>query len=152
MFSMEIKNALVKMNVVERYHKLSQDYSINSNEMFENYDIEKVLKIFNDLGYEAKYNKGERFFKIITKIDKFKFQINISLKYGASEIIWCAWQEKDLLIGTPLGRIVKFISSDIKNIKLPSFKGYDDLKLLLNDSLIMYGEFIELVTEAYSQS
>jgi hypothetical protein len=152
MFSIEIKNALIKMNVVERYLKLSQDYSIDSDDMFENYDIEKVLKIFNDLGYDAKYNKAEQFFKIITKIGKLKFQINISLKYGVSEIIWCAWQEKDLLIGTPLGRIVKLISGDTKNIKLPSFKDYDDLKLLLNDSLIMYGEFVELVTEAYSQS
>lgn len=52
----EIKTVLEKIEFVNRYKVLSEQFRGNSNDIndrLENYDIEKVNEIFTKLGYDA---------------------------------------------------------------------------------------------------
>ena len=62
-----IKQALLDMDFVGKYEKLYMRFNDDRAEMngrLENIDIDIVMKILNELGYEAKFDRKEKFFKI----------------------------------------------------------------------------------------
>ncbi|MEM5601668.1 hypothetical protein AAHB61_15975 [Bacillus cereus] len=62
----EIKEVLKKIKFIDRYKKLSGNFSSNLNDLndrFEGYDMEKVNEIFIRLGYAATFDKKEKFLR-----------------------------------------------------------------------------------------
>ena len=66
----EVKRELFEqINFTERYEKLSADYSFQDN-LLTIIDIDLTKEIMADLGYKARYFKGEQFFQIVEKKGK----------------------------------------------------------------------------------
>ncbi|EJQ56356.1 hypothetical protein A6283_09485 [Bacillus wiedmannii] len=58
---LEIKEVLEKIDFVERYKSLSEKFPDRTN-TFENYENEKVIAVFESLGYKARFMKKENYF------------------------------------------------------------------------------------------
>ncbi len=57
----EIKEVLEKIDFIQRYKALSKQFPYREN-TFENYENEKVIAVFESLGYKARFMKKENFF------------------------------------------------------------------------------------------
>ncbi|WP_025694110.1 hypothetical protein [Paenibacillus durus] len=72
----------------------------------------------------------------------YKFQFNISLKYGLVEFIWAVWKNNDLQTGLPWGMLKQLLDGrDDEKVKKPVFRNYGDLKEILKDAFSMYDDF-----------
>lgn len=139
----KVKTALVNIEFSKKYSGLLKKFDFNDSELFENYDNSIIFKILSDFGYNAKYNKREDFFFINDQVGIYKFQFNMSFKYGTTEFIWAVWENNTLLEGSPWHLLKKLI--DGKTAKSFDFRNYEDLKNILNESLKMYEEFKEQI-------
>ena len=62
-----VKEALVVINFVDRYQKLSDEYSydkVPSEQRLNKVDKSEIFKILSKIGFESSYDSHERFFKI----------------------------------------------------------------------------------------
>ena len=86
----EIRNALIKIDFVRRYEAIS----ISSRDRVqpenrEKVDNDKVFSIIQRLGYNATFDKKERFFKVFfCESGHTEFWINIVLRSKAAEFVW----------------------------------------------------------------
>ncbi|MEK8132977.1 hypothetical protein WMW72_34370 [Paenibacillus filicis] len=140
----ELRASLEAIDFIERHRGLSSKYRADPNGRFEKYGKNEALAIFSELGYNASFNKKESFFKIVDKFPRYKFQFNVSLKYGSVELIWAVW--KDELIQRSLGPwcIIKSqLDGNFEDDKifLPIFRNYDELRGILKEALHMYEDF-----------
>ncbi|MEY9973226.1 hypothetical protein ABH966_003610 [Lysinibacillus sp. RC46] len=142
MLDKDTEHAFAKIKFIERYKSLAARYQFNVSESFENYESNRVINIINELGYEASFNKKEKFFKITEIHDEYKFQFNISLKYGVAEFIWSVWKNSELKMGGTWG-ILKEQLDGLENDKVrkPIFRNYEELKEILADAFLIYGDF-----------
>lgn len=137
----EVKASLGKIDFVNRYRELYMKYTFGSNERFKTYDNNLVIDIFNDLGYSVSFDKKENFFKFVEDCSSYKFQINISMKVGHTEIIWAVWKNGELQMGVPWILLKSLMGNTDQNIKYPIFRDYQDLKIILKESFLMYEDF-----------
>lgn len=129
-----------------RYERLSRKYQLENR--LENYANDKVIGLYDELGYTAKHIKKNNFFKMEEKIDNIKFNFHTCLKYGNAELIMDAFDTKkdEFLLGEPFAGIMKEIEIS-KNkekdgyIRYPKFSNYKDLYEILNTSLSIYEDF-----------
>ena len=56
----EIQSSLAKIDFIQRYKALSEKFSHREN-TFENYENEKVIAVFESLGYKARFMKKKTF-------------------------------------------------------------------------------------------
>jgi len=138
----ELKPALKNINFEERYKNLSEMYPY-ADQSFEKYSNEKVLLIFESLEHSFKFNKRENFFGYREKVEDYDFAFNISLKYGLTELIWSIHKNGKLMtLGGPWAVIIRLLNDGKKsNIKKPSFRNYEDLRLILKDSFEIFEDF-----------
>lgn len=137
----KVKSALENINFSERHKKLASKFNFNETELFENYNNEIILEILNELGYKAKYTKREDFFSIKSKEKKgYKFEFNMSFKYGVVEFIWAMWKNENIIKSLgPWDVIQRLLDGNKYNtIK---FRNYDDLKVILQEGLNLYDDF-----------
>jgi len=139
----KIRQILENVKFEDSYRNISEKYSVDRDETFENHSYEKVLLILKSLDYNFKYNKRERFYELNQSINDYEFTFNISLKYGLVEFIWALRKNKELItLGGPWAFIIRLLNHGKKtDIKKPSFKNYDDLESILKESLSIYEEF-----------
>ncbi|WP_051506964.1 hypothetical protein [Saccharibacillus sacchari] len=145
----EVKKSLEKIDFISRYKKLYMKYSFSSAERFKSYDNSLVMDLFGELGYKVSFNKKENFFKFIEQKHSYKFQVNISLKAGHTEIIWALWRNEALQIGIPWILLKTLMGDSDQNIKYPIFRNYEDLKMILKESFLMYEDFKEEILLIY---
>lgn len=148
----EIESVFNKIDFINCYQELSKGHMHELNEMMENYDNQEVLSLFNSLDVKAKHMKKENFFKIVDKVGDVKFQFNISLKYGACEMIWAMWIEGTIQRLGPWAKLVRMIDIEHPSIKPPSFTTYDELKEILVSSLELFDSFKKEVLETLDKS
>lgn len=139
---------LTDINFCERYKLLSNknQYADNNNTI----EQETVLNLIKSFGYEAKFNKSESFYKIVQKQNEFKFQFNISLKYGNIELIWGVWHKENILEDAcgPWGVIYKLVLNSDERPLMPKFRNYEDLAEILKEAFSIYEDFkIELLKQ-----
>lgn len=120
----------------------------------ENYEVDKVLNVFKEIGYEkVRFMKSTRFFKIIDKQKPFEFYFHISLKYGICELIMGGKNtDKSIFVGGVYGNIMRDIiyykSEEEKRFPLPAFGNYTDLRIILKEALFIYEDFkIEFIKQ-----
>lgn len=139
-----VKEALVVTNFVDRYQKLSDEYSydkVPSEQRLNKVDKSEIFKILSKFGFESSYDSHERFFKIKEeKIGKYIFGFHIILR-GYVDLIWVVKEDDNVLLGSPWGTYSRrLISLDYK-IKHPFYGSYDDVERILNIAFEMYSDF-----------
>ena len=87
MMEPKVQAAFRKSNATERYMQLSKRYQVVIDEQYEDYEIKRVLEIIDGLGFKATHDTKENFFKIVFREQNYKFQLNISLKYGEVDLV-----------------------------------------------------------------
>jgi hypothetical protein len=146
----EIRTALERIDFGSRCKNLSEKYWFASNEGFGKYDNKEAINVFKELGYKAVHIKKENFFRITEGIDDYKFEFNISLKYGGTEFIWAVWKGKELQTGSPWGVLKKLLESNDERVRSPIFRNYHDLKEILQEALLMYEDFKRELLSIYN--
>lgn len=120
----------------------------------EKYEVDKVLNVFRDIGYEnVSFMKSGSFFKVKDKQKSYEFYFHASLKYGICELIIGGKNtNKGIFVGGVYGNIMSEItnykSAEEKRFPLPGFSNYSDLKIILKKSLSLYEDFkIEFIKQ-----
>ena len=101
----KIKDALLNINFVERYEKLSARFSaakIPQDDRLIYMDGEEVMAMIRAAGYSPQFNTREKFYRIKEEhIGKYSFNIHIILRYGVAELVWVVKEDGVLLLGAP---------------------------------------------------
>ncbi|HDX9653544.1 TPA: hypothetical protein ROY23_004047 [Bacillus wiedmannii] len=147
----EIQACLTKIDFIKRYKALSKQFPDREN-TFENYENEKVIAVFESLGYKARFMKKENFFIVgeVKNKDFYTFRFNISLKYGVAELIWEAWHNGEVRAGDPWDIFIKLLSNDTEKVPVLYFHSYDELKEIMKIAFEMYEDFKRELIPIYS--
>ncbi len=137
----------------EKYKNIAVKYSVDRDSRLKKGDKKRVLEIFKKIGYEAKFDTKERFYKVRIIENQYDFYFHIDLKYGLFELITGVIDisSKEHLIGGVAASIYddilieKQIHED--SMPLPSIGTYEDLELILKESLSLYEDFKSAVLE-----
>lgn len=144
-FDSRIKETLLKISFVERYEKLANMFDevrTPENEMLEYLDCDEVIETIQELGYVAKFNKKEKFFKTKDeKIGNFSFRVHIILKYGIADFVWVVNEGDNLIWGYPFSMYPSILVSPNYMISKPIFGTYEDLEEILRITFGMYEDF-----------
>lgn len=148
----EIKEVLEKINFLERSKNMSKRFNESLEDCLRNYDVNKVIHLFNRLGYDAEYDGREEFFKtaFVDNSPNYKIWFNISLKYGIAEFIWVAYHQNEVRTGSPWSIYVRFLGPDEK-FKKPTFGSYEELEELLKEAFLMYEDFKRELISIYEE-
>ncbi|MFN8438021.1 MAG: hypothetical protein U0V72_10290 [Cytophagales bacterium] len=141
------KEYLIYKNIdfVKRYEVLSNGFQFEDRLDYKN---DEVLDLMAKLGYKAKYVKSNNFFKVEDKTNGIKFYLNICLKYSNAELIIGATDIKTDSFIT--GSVFSGLHRDLKYaegidldsfIKMPKFRTYEDLELILKEGFSIYEDF-----------
>ncbi|RGC52334.1 hypothetical protein [Absiella sp. AM29-15] len=146
-----IKQALLDMDFVGKYEKLYMRFNDDRAEMngrLENIDIDIVMKILNELGYEAKFDRKEKFFKIKeNKHGKYTYGAHIILDVGIVDMIWIVRENKKLILASPLAVYSRMLIDVDYRTKSPVIGSYEDLKEILEIEFEMFDEFRSILFE-----
>ena len=147
----EIQASLAKIDFIQRYKALSEKFSHREN-TFENYENEKVIAVFESLGYKARFMKKENFFIVgeVKNKNIYTFRFNISLKHGLVEFIWSARHNGAIRAGDSWAMFVAILSNDTEKILRPCFHSYDELKEIMKTAFEMYEDFKRELIPIYS--
>ena len=141
----KIKDALPKINFVERYEKLSARFSASKTSPDDRLiylDGEEVMAMIRVAGYSPQFNAREKFYRIEEeRIGKYTFNIHIILRYGIAELIWVVEENGVLLLGAPWSTYSRRLIDGNYRIKNPVFGSYEDLEEILKIVFEMYEDF-----------
>lgn len=141
----KIKDALLKINFVERYEKLSAQFSVAktpANDRLIYIDGEEVMEMIQAAGYSPRFNPKEKFYKIEEEhIGKYIFGIHIILRDGRVELVWVVKENGTLLLGAPWGTYSRRLINTNYRIKPPVFGTYEELEAILKIVFEMYEDF-----------
>ena len=141
----KIKDALLKINFVERYEKLSAQFSVArtpANDRLIYIDGEEVMEMIRAAGYSPRFNTKEQFYKIEEEhIGKYIFGIHIILRDGRVELVWVVKENGVLLLGAPWGTYSRRLIDANYRIRPPVFGTYEDLEAILKIVFEMYEDF-----------
>lgn len=141
-----------EIDFCSRYKYIATKYIVeNRDERLKKIDKNKVLRIFDDLGYEAKFNTKESFYKIRIIEFKYDFYFHLNIKSGLYELIFGVIDKdsKEHLLGGVTANVYDDILK-VKQIKeepmpLPSFRNYEELESMLKESLSLFKDFKSMV-------
>ncbi|OUB05273.1 hypothetical protein BK708_41710 [Bacillus thuringiensis serovar yunnanensis] len=147
----EIQASLTKIDFIKRYKALSEKFFDREN-TFESYENEKVIAVFESLGYKARFMKKENFFIVgeVKNKDFYTFRFNISLKYGLVEFIWSARYNGEVRVGNSWDMFVKALSNGSERLPAVCFHSYDELKEIMKIAFEMYEDFKRELIPIYS--
>ncbi|HFK1766330.1 hypothetical protein AT258_05340 [Bacillus wiedmannii] len=147
----EIQACLTKIDFIQRYKALSKLFPDREN-TFENYVNEKVIAVFESLGYKARFMKKENFFIVgeVKNKDFYTFRFNISLKYGLVEFIWSARYNGEVRVRNSWDMFVKLLSNGSERLPAVCFHSYDELKEIMKIAFEMYEDFKRELIPIYS--
>ena len=141
----KVGEALIRINFIERYEKLSNLYSderIPEEARLIYVDREEVIETIQDLGYRAKFRSGEKFYQLQEEEKGgYIFGFHITLRDGTVELIWVVKKEDEVLLGSPWGTYAKRLIDSNYIIKKPRIGDYDDLENVLRTAFIMFEDF-----------
>lgn len=141
----KIKDTLLKINFVERYEKLSAQFSVArtpTNDRLIYIDGEEVMEMIRATGYSPRFNTKEQFYKIEEEhIGKYIFGIHIILRDGRVELVWVVKENGVLLLGAPWGTYSRRLIDANYRIRPPVFGTYEDLEAILKIVFEMYEDF-----------
>ncbi len=141
----KIKNALIKMNFIDRYEELSKRFSgerMPLNERLVYVEKDEVMDMIRDLGYSPMFDTTEKFFKIKEEqVENFTFGFHIILRDGMADLVWIVRENGELLLGAPWSTYSRRLIDVNYRIKKPVFGTYEDLEDILKAAFKMYEDF-----------
>ena len=147
-----IKQALIDINFVERYEKLSTYYSQKrtpKGQELDYFDGDFLMEIVELLGYKVQYDKRERFFHIdLEEIGNFQFGFHFSLEYGRLELIWVVYEGDKVVLGSPWTRYPRLMIARDYIIKQPIISDYVDFRDVMKIAFEMYEAFKQAFLKA----
>ncbi|MFC3932420.1 hypothetical protein ACVR0S_09705 [Streptococcus dentapri] len=153
----EVKQALIDMNFVEQFKKLSEDYAadvVPYNERIDDSNVDRIIQAVKRLGYSATYNKREHFFVIVFKdssVASLNFRLHLSLRDGFVELIWGVMYNGEVLLGDPLSYVSMLIDEKASVIPFPAVLSYEELEEVLKINFDMFKQFQNLLITHYEQ-
>jgi|GEM_PF-208123 len=152
----EIRKALRKIRFVDRFEEISErsrktaSARINKENRFEA-SIEQATNIIESLGYEAIYNKKEKFLKVglIESLPTYRIWFNMDLRFGIAELIWVVYYNGEVRLGSPWDVYPELLIGPEKKIKLPVYSSYSELEQILKAAFELYEEFKQAIIEEY---
>lgn len=136
-----LKGKLEKIYFVNRYMNMCDLYS-NYDKSMNSVDVEKVKKIFEKLLLPFKFNKGERFFKLNEKLDRYNLQFNILVKSGYVQFVWHVKEnEESLVLGWGMWESIIEEINYLEYTRKPLFCTYEDLEAILKEAFSIYEDF-----------
>jgi len=140
----KIQMMLISINFIDRYKTLSQSFADSKN-LLKDYSVDKVLLLMENLGYSSTFDQQESFFHIYKNVDNIQTHLNICLKYGLVELI-LGIKFENKKHGGPFGVLTKLLGYRDK-ILYPRFSNYEQLELILKDSLSIYEDAVQKLAE-----
>ena len=152
----EIKLVLEKIDFVNKYKKMSERFKGNPNDLndrLDEYDVEKVIEIFNSFGYQATFDKKEKFFKlgVVDNSPKYMIWFNIILENGMTEFIWVVYHNNEVRLGSPWSVYSRLLINSKERIKKPIYRSYKELEEVLKEAFYMYEDFKRELLNIYNQ-
>lgn len=142
------KKTYETIDFINRFENLGKVFSADFKEAFKDFNNEEIIKIVAEFNYNAKFIKGDNFFKILEKYNIGTFQFNIILKDGIAEFVFNFKKE-----GVPVldycgswAAICYKLGYDLP-IKKPVFRNYQDLREILEGAFCIYGDFKKALTD-----
>ena len=140
-----IKQALIDINFVERYEKLSTYYSQKrtpKGQELDYFDGDFLMEIVELLGYKVQYDKRERFFHIdLEEIGPFRFGFHFAFERGRLELIWVIYEGDKAIMGSPFASYAKWLISRDYIILDPVISDYVDFRDAMKIAFDMYEDF-----------
>lgn len=144
-FNTKVREALLKINFIERYEELSNLYSdkrIPKDGRLVYVDREEVIETIHDLGYSAKFRAKEKFYQIQEeKKGGFIFGFHIILYDGTVDLVWVVKKDYEVLLEAPWGIYPKRLTGSNYIIEKPVIGDYGDLEYVLREAFIMFEDF-----------
>ena len=147
-----IKQALIDINFVERYEKLSTYYSQKrtpKGQELDYFDGDFLMEIVELLGYKVQYDKQERFFHIdLEEIGPFRFGFHFVFERGRLELIWVIYEGDKAIMGSPFASYAKWLISRDYIILDPVISDYVDFRDVMKIAFDMYEDFKQAFLKA----
>ena len=147
-----IKQALLEINFVERYEKLSTYYSQKrtpKGQELDYFDGDFLMEIVKLLGYKVQYDKQERFFHIaLEEIGHFRFGFHFAFERGRLELIWVIYEGNKAIMGSPFASYAKWLISRDYIILDPVISDYVDFRDVMKIAFDMYEDFKQAFLKA----
>ena len=147
-----IKQALIDINFVERYEKLSTYYSQKrtpKGQELDYFDGDFLMEIVELLGYKVQYDKRERFFHIdLEEIGNFRFGFHFAFERGRLELIWVIYEGNKAIMGSPFASYAKWLISRDYIILDPVISDYVDFRDVMKIAFDMYEDFKQAFLKA----
>ena len=147
-----IKQALIDINFVERYEKLSTYYSQKrtpKGQELDYFDGDFLMEIVELLGYKVQYDKQERFFHIdLEEIGPFRFGFHFAFERGRLELIWVVYEGDKVVLGSPWTRYPRLMIARDYIIKQPIISDYVDFRDVMKIAFDMYEAFKQAFLKA----
>ena len=147
----KIKEALIKMDFLNRYEELSKFYNSErtpSENRLIYIDGEEVLEMIAENGYVPQFDNKEKFYEIAEEqMDKYIFSVHVILQAGMVDIVWIVKEAEELILGAPWGTYSRRLVDSSYRIKKPIFGTYEDLEDILKITFTMYEDFKKILVE-----
>jgi|GEM_PF-6315113 len=138
-----LKDILTKINFLERFRKL---YYLHSNvDSMDSPDIGLVCEKIQARGYDCKYFKKNKFFKVTNKEKKYT-SLHFAVEYGIAEFILNASIKGDEC-GKTFSMLTVAAGSD-ERVKNPYFKDYEELDEILDVGFSIYEDISSEIDKA----
>lgn len=140
MKSLNFNSSLYAINYISRYKELCKEFNDLEN-AFRGNNTDLYDRLISKNGYNFKYFKSERFYRINEKFGDYKFNFQLTLHGGLVEAMIDVQRQGEYL--TPYGRF-DFIPEmmgdefDRKLFNLPKYTSESDLKMILTELFSIY--------------
>lgn len=151
-FNPIIEKVLMKIDFVERYKSLSDEYNDIKTPLSERLryiDGEIIIECVENLGYTVFFDSKDKFFFIKDEQinDKYKTLVKFDLNGGMVEFIWEVWLNNEVILGSPWGTYATRMGKNIGRIKKPIFGTYEDLDDIFRIGFELYEDFKRVLIE-----
>jgi hypothetical protein len=145
MSTIDIKDVFIGTKFIERYRMVCESFNDFENSI-RGSNKDKYLEILESVNLTSKFNKGERFYRHVDKVNDLEVTLTLSLHDGLVEPL-IAFELDNNTFLTPDGRWdfipeklgVKF---DRKKHNLPKFKNIDELRTILKEISSIYYDIL----------
>ncbi len=116
-------------NIEEVYKQLAQKYC-DRKDMLEKTDSKQIKELIERNGYLCRYNKSERFYKVVLIDGAYKIGYNVLIKYGLVDFILFIFKDGKCIDGGPVGWM--FLNEDDRpRYPMSGFHTYEELEEIL---------------------
>lgn len=141
----EVRDALEKINFIERYESVSNIFNGEITPLKERLryiDGEIVLYNLAQLGYKAYFERKEKYFWIEeVQTGAYTFSCNIILDDGMADIVWIVKESGNLILGLPIGEYSRLMIDPNYKIAKPVFGTYEALDEIFESIFRLFEDF-----------